>query len=90
MSNSCFAYSDGKCSALKSKKLCKYPLACLFYKTPDELAAGIQQNYMRLSHLDPVKQMHIATKYYAGKMPWLERAQPLDEDDMESQAMPLF
>lgn len=46
--------------------------SCSFVQSIDQVKASHKKSFERLASLDKKQQRHIADKYYAGKMPWIE------------------
>jgi len=70
MANRCFAFCDDECQAREDTVICQR--LCPFFKTHAQHERDVKQCYERLAQLDYGQQVHIAAKYYAGRMPWLK------------------
>ncbi|GHU78176.1 hypothetical protein AGMMS49992_28150 [Clostridia bacterium] len=68
--NNCFAYKDGGCEAREDTAVCQKP--CPFFKTNEQHDQDILAVFQRINQLDFSEQVHIAAKYYVGRMPWLK------------------
>lgn len=69
MGSNCFAYEkNGRCTVLDFEKC--MGRGCYFKKTKEEFQVGRVRNYENLRKLSFDRQVEIAKKYYAGKMPW--------------------
>ena len=63
----CFAYKHGKCKALIDIDCNK----CPFCKCREQVREDRFKAFERLKTLSLLEQLHIATKYYEGTMPWM-------------------
>lgn len=59
----CFAYVNGKCSALETKD-CD---GCSFYKTKEQYEMDRQKALERIRSLNVERQKYIFEKYYGGE-----------------------
>lgn len=65
----CNSLSDsGKCKRL-NVTMC-YGENCPFKRSSEEEVDSKERSYRRILSLDRTKQLHIAKKYFSGKMPW--------------------